>query len=65
MNQMDDVILLCLSQYHIFMITLMVIPDECSCEMTYGVIIGKESMKQLDLDTSVQDEIISCGERQI
>ena len=64
-NWMDNVIRLCLSQNHMFMITLMVIPEEWSCKMTYGVIIGKESMKQLDLDTSVQDEIISCGERQI
>ncbi len=45
-----------------FTITLIVIPQECSCEMTHVVILGQESMKRLDMDTSIQDGTIPWGE---
>ena len=57
--------LLGLSQNRTFTITLMVILWECSIETTYGVIIGKESMQRLNVDTSIHKGTITWGERQI
>ena len=51
--RINDVMLPCLLQNHTFTINLMVIPWECSIEMTYGVIVEQESMQRLNLDTSI------------
>ena len=32
--------------------------------MTYGAILGQDAMRSLDLDTSIQNGVISWGERQ-
>ena len=43
----------------------MVIPKECCANMNYGIIIGQESMRLLDLDTSVRDNTISWGDCEV
>lgn len=63
--QIKDAMLPCLSTNRTFSIDLMVIPEKCSAEMNYGAIIGQESMRLLDLDTSVRDNTISWGEKSI
>lgn len=63
--QINDVMPPCLSQNFPFTIALMVIQQNCSCEMTYRVIMGEESMQKLDVDTSILEGTISLGERQI
>ena len=55
----------CLSSNRTFTIELMVVPQECSTDFDYGVIMGKDTMQYLDLDTSIQDNMISWGEEQI
>jgi hypothetical protein len=64
--QITDAIVTCLSTNRImFSIDLMVIPEKCSAGMNYGAIIGQESMRLLDLDTSVCDNTILWGEKSI
>lgn len=43
----------------------MVVPEQCSAGLSYGVIIGQESIRILDLDISVQDNTIRWSEEQI
>ena len=40
----------------------MVIPKD---NLSYGVILGQETMRSLDIDTSVRDNMISLGEREL
>ena len=47
-----------LSMNQTFSIELMVMPKKFSSDPNYGVIIGEESMRLLNLDTSVQDNMI-------
>ena len=61
----SDAMLPCLSSNRTFTIELMVIPKQCSADINYGVIIGQESMRLLDLDTSVRDNTISLGDQSI
>ena len=61
----DDVMLPCLSQNHRFMISLMIMPKPSSGDKNYGVIMDQESMKCLDLDSSIRKGNISWGEQQI
>jgi hypothetical protein len=63
--KLDNAMLPCLSTNRAFTIKLMVIPKECGVDMNYGVIIGQESMRLLDLDTSVHDNTISWGDCEI
>ena len=63
--QITDAMLPCLLTTRTFLIDLMVIPEKCSADMNYGAIIGQESMRLLDLDTSVCDNTISWGEKSI
>ncbi len=51
--RLENAMLPCLSTNRTFTIELMVIPKESGVDMSYGVIIGQESMRLLDLDTSV------------
>jgi hypothetical protein len=46
-----------LSQQHNFEITLQIVPQQVT--INHGVILGLETMKQIDLDTSVHDSSIS------
>ncbi|KAL3787430.1 hypothetical protein HJC23_001827 [Cyclotella cryptica] len=55
--KLEGAMLPCLSTNRTFTIELMVIPKECCVVMNYGVIIGQESMRLLDLDTSICDAI--------
>jgi len=48
-----------------FMIELMVVPQECSADLNYGVILSQDTMQALDLDTSIRDNTIPWGEEQI
>ena len=57
--KMNKAMLPCLSSNGTFTIKLMVIRNQCDMEMNYGVIIGQEFMRLLDLDTSVRDNTIS------
>ena len=43
---------------------LYVIHEECT-EMNYGIIIGQETMRKIDLDTSIRDNMISSGDGEI
>ncbi len=61
MVSIHDVMLPCLSPNCTFTIKLMVIPEQCSRNVTYGVIKGEETIRHLDLDTSVHDNSISWG----
>jgi hypothetical protein len=63
--KLENAMLPCLSTNRTFAIELMVIPKECSASMNYGVIIGQESMRLLDLDTSVRDNTISWGDCEV
>lgn len=62
MVSINDLMLPCLSPNRTFTIRLMVIPEQCSHNVTYGVIMGQETMRRLDLDTSVRNNTISWGE---
>ena len=55
--KLENDMLPCLSTNQSFTIELMVIPKECCIGMSYGVIIGQESMRLLDLDASFHDNI--------
>ena len=55
----------CLSANQSFSIELMIIPKQCCVEMNYVIIVGQESMQLLDLDTSVQDNVISWGDCEV
>lgn len=63
--RITDAMLPCLSTNRTFSIDLMVIPEKCSADMNYGAIIGQESMRLLDLDTSIRENTISWGEKSI
>ena len=63
--KLDNAMLPCLSTNRSFTIELMVIPKECCVDMNYGIIIGQESMRLLDLDTSVRDNTISWGDCEV
>ena len=63
--ELSSVMLPCLSNNRSFSTTLMVIPKECSSRLNYGVILGQEAMRELDLDTSVRTNTISWGEQEI
>lgn len=65
MLKIMEAVLPCLLTNCTFLIDLMIIPEECSTEMNYGTIIGQESMRLLNLDTSLQDNTISWGEKEI
>ena len=43
----------------------MILPQACSAGLNYGVIIGQDTIRALDLDTSIQDNRISWGGEQI
>ena len=57
--------LICLSSNQTFAIKLIVVPRECLTDFNYGVIIGQDTMRAIDLDTSIQENMISWGEEQI
>ena len=63
--KISNAMLPCLSNNRTFTIELMIIPKECGGDMNYGAIIGQESMRLLDLDTSVRDNTISWGDERI
>ena len=63
--QINVTMLPCLSWNQTFAIKLMVVPWECSTDFNYGVIFGQDTRWALDLDTSIQDNMISWGEEQI
>jgi hypothetical protein len=65
MLKLDNAMLPRLSTNRTFNIELMVIPKECDVDMNYGVIIGQESMRLLDLDTSVRDNTISWDDCEV
>ena len=46
------------------MIKLRIIPQQYSHSMTCGAILGQDTMRSLDLDTSIWDGVISWGEHQ-
>jgi hypothetical protein len=52
----------CLSTNRTFTLELMIVPRECSADL---VILGQNTMRELNLDTSVRDNTISWGEEQI
>jgi hypothetical protein len=43
----------------------MIIPKECSSDMSYGTIIGQDSMPALDIDTSICHNTISWHDNDI
>ena len=49
----------CLSTSEACTLELMIIPEECSSEMNYSAIIGQDSMRPLDIDTSIRHNTIS------
>ncbi len=61
--KIDNAMLPCLSTNRTFTAELMVIPSQKSSN--YEVILGEESMRALDLDTSVRDNTISWGDKEI
>ena len=63
--QISDAMLPCLSSNRTFTIELTVIWNQCSVDMNYGIVIGQESMRLLNLDTSVRDNTISWGDQSI
>jgi hypothetical protein len=63
--KLENAMLPCLSTNRSFTIELMIIPKECCENMNYGIIIGQESMRLLDLDTSVRDNTISWGDCEV
>ena len=63
--KLENAMLPCLSANRSFTIKLMVIPKECCVDMNYGIIIVQESMRLLDLDTSVRDNTISWGDCEV
>ncbi len=46
-----------LSKRREFELTLQIVPDTVS--LNYGIVLGLETMKQINLDTSVRNEMIS------
>jgi hypothetical protein len=46
-----------LSKRREFKLTLQIVPDTVS--LNYGIVLGLDTMKQIDLDTSVRNETIS------
>jgi hypothetical protein len=63
--KLEGAMLPCLSTNRTFSLELMILPKECSHQANYGVIIGQETMRLLDLDTSVRENTISWGECEI
>ncbi len=57
--------LICLSSNQTFAIKLIVVPRECSTDFNYGVIIGQDTIWALNLDTSMWDNMILWGDKQI
>ena len=57
--KVENAMLPCLSTNRTFTAKLMVIPAQGTSN--YGVILDQDSMRSLDLDTSAQDNTISCG----
>ncbi len=60
----NDIMLPCLSTNRTFTIKLRIIPQQYSHGMTYGAILGQDTMRDLDLDTSIRNGVISWGEHQ-
>ena len=56
----ESAMLPCLSTNRTFKAVLKVMPKECST-IQYGVIIGQTTMREIDLDTSIRDNIIDAG----
>ena len=65
MVSINNAMLSYLSPNHTFMIRLMGIPWKCHHEMTYGVVVDQETMRHINLYTSVCDNSLSRGKRQI
>lgn len=63
--KLTNAMLPCLSTSETFTIELMIIPKECSNDMSYGAIIGQDSMRTLDIDTSVRHNTISWQDKEI
>ena len=57
--KLTNAMLPCLSTSETFTLEVMVIPKECSSGISYGAIIGQDSMRTLDIDTSVCHNTIS------
>lgn len=55
----------CLSSNSIFMIELMVVPCQSWADLNYSIVIGQDTMRVLDLNTSIPDNTISWREEQI
>ena len=63
--RLTNAMLPCFSTSKTFSLELMVIPEEYSNDMNYGAIIGQESMRTLNLDTSIRHNTISWHDAKI
>ena len=63
--QLTRAMLLCLSTNHTFSMELMIVPQECSADLNYGIVLGQDTMRALDLNTSICNNTISWGEELI
>jgi hypothetical protein len=63
--KLTNAMLPCLSTNETLTLELMIIPKEYSNDLHYGAIIGQDSMRKLDIDTSVRHNTISWHDNKI
>jgi hypothetical protein len=63
--KLTNAMLPCLSTSKAFTLELMIVPEESSSKMNYGAIIRQDSMRALDIDTSIRHNTISWHDTEI